>query len=150
MDWVTKEPWFFSSMLFSLHVIPTAPPFFFLWLSSSFIPLWSENMTEIIFIFIDISAVWKSPTIIVFLSMSPFMSVSICFIYLGAHTLLIFLLGYFSFYYWFINQNIDIIYILYIKDYKHYKNYKYFVISHLPFNFVYYSFCYLEFFFVFI
>ena len=33
---------------------------------------------------IDVSGVLKSPTIIVFLSISPFMSVSICFMYLGA------------------------------------------------------------------
>ena len=37
---------FFSSMLFSLHVIVFFP-FFFLWLISSFIPLWSEKMLEI-------------------------------------------------------------------------------------------------------
>ena len=33
---------------------------------------------------IDVSGVLKSPTIIVLLSVSPFMSVNICFIYLGA------------------------------------------------------------------
>ena len=36
---------------------------------------------------IDVSGVLKSPTIIVFLSVSPFMSVSTCFIYLGIPTL---------------------------------------------------------------
>ena len=33
---------------------------------------------------IDVSGVLKSPTTIVLLSVSPFMSVSICFIYFGA------------------------------------------------------------------
>ena len=32
----------------------------------------------------DVTGVVESPTIIVFLSISPFMSVNICFIYLGA------------------------------------------------------------------
>ena len=36
---------------------------------------------------IDVSGVLKSPTIIVLLSISSFMSVSICCIYLGAHLL---------------------------------------------------------------
>ena len=36
---------------------------------------------------IDVSRVLKSPASIVLLSISPFMSVSICFIYLGAHVL---------------------------------------------------------------
>ena len=35
-------------------------------------------------LFIDVSGVIMSPTIIVFLLISPFMSVSICFMYLGA------------------------------------------------------------------
>ena len=34
-------------------------------------------------LFIDVSWVLMSPTIIIFLSISPFMSVSICFMYLG-------------------------------------------------------------------
>ena len=35
-------------------------------------------------LYIDVSGVLKSPTIIVFLSISPLLSVSICFIYLSA------------------------------------------------------------------
>ena len=35
----------------------------------------------------DVSRVLKSPTVTVFLSIAPFMSVSICFIYLGAPVL---------------------------------------------------------------
>ena len=45
--------WFFSSMLFSLHVVG----FFslsFLWLCSSFMPLWSEKVLEIISILLNL------------------------------------------------------------------------------------------------
>ena len=40
--------WFFSSMLFSVHVI------FFSWLISSFITLWSEKMLEIVSILLNL------------------------------------------------------------------------------------------------
>ena len=45
--------WFFSSILFSLHVFIFLP-FFFLWLVSSFIPLWSEKMLETISMLLDL------------------------------------------------------------------------------------------------
>ena len=38
-------------------------------------------------LFIDVSSMLKSPTIIVLLSFSPFWSVNICCIYFGAHML---------------------------------------------------------------
>ena len=41
---------------------------------------------------IDVSEVLKSPSIIVFLFISPFMSVTICFIYLGAPILGVYML----------------------------------------------------------
>ena len=148
--------WFFSSMLFSLHVFILSP-FFPLWLVSSFKPLWSEEKNawynfcplkfveahfavfcEALFcslagglarrifhvnlkrtcvlLFLDgmpcsclPKCIWsvvallllywffvwmicpliyvghyKSPTIITSFSVSPFMSLSICFMYLGA------------------------------------------------------------------
>ena len=50
--------WFFSSMLFSLHVVSFLS-FLFLWLISSFTPLWSEKILEIISIlkFVKVSFV---------------------------------------------------------------------------------------------
>ena len=39
--------WFYSSMLFSLHVVRFFS-FLFLWLISCFMPLWSEKILEII------------------------------------------------------------------------------------------------------
>ena len=51
--------WFFSSMLFSLHVVSFFS-FLFLWLISSFMPSWSEKMLEIIsilFEFVEVSFV---------------------------------------------------------------------------------------------
>ena len=140
--WLTHS--LFSSMLFSLHVFVFFPEFF-LWLISSFIPLWSEKLHDMISIFlnllrlilwtnlwciwrkfhvhskrmyillfwneifwifvrsiwpnvsfkttvsllifyldnlsIDVSGVLNSPTIIVLLSTSSFISISSCFIY---------------------------------------------------------------------
>ena len=45
--------WFFSSMLFSLHVVSFFS-FLFLWLISSFMPLWSEKVLEIISILLNL------------------------------------------------------------------------------------------------
>ena len=45
--------WFFSNMLFSLHVIFFFS-FLFLWLISSFMSLWSEKMLEIIPILLNL------------------------------------------------------------------------------------------------
>ena len=45
--------WFFSSMLFSLHVVGFFS-FLFLCLISSFIPLWSEKILEIISILLNL------------------------------------------------------------------------------------------------
>ena len=60
----------------------------FLDVMSSSIVLFRISVALLIFCLkdmsIDVSGVLKSPTIIVFLSISPFMSVSICFMYVGA------------------------------------------------------------------
>ena len=51
---------------------------------------------------VDVCGVLKSPTIIVFLAISPFMTVSVCFIYLGAPILraYIYFFNLFIYYFW--------------------------------------------------
>ena len=56
--------WFFSSMLFSLHVVSFFS-FLFLWVISSLMPLWSEKILEIISILLNLlrlalcSSIWS-------------------------------------------------------------------------------------------
>ena len=49
--------WFFSSILFSLHVIIFFS-FLFLWLISSLMPLWAEKMPEIISVLLNLGGLF--------------------------------------------------------------------------------------------
>jgi len=62
--------WFFSSMLFSLHVVSFFS-FLFLWLISSFMALWSENILEIISMLLNLSRLALCPNMWSILENSP-------------------------------------------------------------------------------
>ena len=53
--------WLFHSMFFSLYVVCFFY-FIFLWLISSFIPFWSENMLEIISVFLNLLRLLLCPS----------------------------------------------------------------------------------------
>ena len=54
--------WFFSSLLVGPHVGGFSH-FFFLWLTSSFTPLWSEKLLEIISILLNLSRLVLCPSL---------------------------------------------------------------------------------------
>ena len=82
------DPQFFSDKLLSLHVIVSFF-FFFLWLISSFMQLWSEHMLEIISVLLNLlRVVWGPIYFSLFYEVDSIVTLREVKLHLGHHMLI--------------------------------------------------------------